>query len=100
MDRLYSTFISERMTLEVIPIVAISMAIALYGGESKPLLRDRGSIEIFAQMMPKMIEVLKYKIYRPSLAQLGLSIKETLRCYEEALVPVMIELESGVCSVK
>jgi hypothetical protein len=122
MDRLYAFFTSrgEKLVLRKKPkegvdidigtllyLAAINLAICLYSLDWEHeylfdwLYRDRHfeMLETYNDFLPIIIEALDYRIFRPSLAHLGLSIARSLDCYRSNLVPSSYQAGEGECLI-
>ena len=109
MDRIFSTFslsgisnANPRFWL----VACVDFAIGLYADGSWQVERSMldenqryGILSDYRETLPDLVRALGYKIYRPSLAHLGMNIEESLACYKASLVPAKIELKEGVCSI-
>lgn len=116
MDRLYASFTSDlgkfplrESTIDtgtLLFIASINLAVCLYSldWEHEYYFWSYGTtyqkvLDAYNFLLPKLIEALDYKIYRPSLAHLGLSISKTLECYRNVMVPASYQAGEGECLI-
>lgn len=99
LDRLYSgdQFFYKKYPDDILILAASIIANGLYG-ISAPWLRE-DQARALRTALPLFITFLDYKIFRPSLFQMGMSIEDSIKCYEISLVPTSIKFNNGVCEV-